>query len=52
MLATQVVSRLRRAFCIEISVRVLFEETTVAGLAKYVDARARELAVAGSASRT
>ncbi len=48
LLATQVASRLRRAFGIDLSVRVLFEETTVAGLAKRVDSMAgARAAVAG-----
>jgi acyl transferase domain-containing protein/acyl carrier protein len=37
LLATQVISRLRRAFGIELSVRALFDENTVAGLAKHVE---------------
>jgi acyl transferase domain-containing protein len=40
LIATQAASRLRRAFNLEISVRVLFEETTPAQLARYID-RAR-----------
>jgi acyl carrier protein len=49
LLATQVASRLRRAFGIDLSVRVLFEETTVAGLAKRVDSMAgTRAAVAGA----
>ncbi len=38
LLATQVVSKLRRALAIELPVRVLFEQTTVAGLARHIDA--------------
>ena len=38
MLATQAVSRMRDAFGMEISVRSIFEEPTVAGLARRVDA--------------
>ena len=38
LLATQVVSRLRRAFDIELSVRALFEESTADGLAAHIDA--------------
>ena len=36
LLATQVVSRLRRHYGIELSVRVLFDETTAAGLAAHI----------------
>jgi len=42
-MALQVLSRLRRAFQVEISVRVFFEEPTVAGLAKAI-AKAQESA--------
>jgi acyl transferase domain-containing protein/acyl carrier protein len=41
LLATQVVSRLRRTFGIQLSVRAMFEENTVAGLARYVDTLSR-----------
>ena len=36
-MALQVLSRLRRAFQVEVSVRVLFEAPTVAGLAKAIE---------------
>jgi acyl carrier protein len=48
LLATQVASRLRRAFGIDLPVRVLFEETTVAGLAMRVDSMAGAKAAAGA----
>jgi NAD(P)-dependent dehydrogenase (short-subunit alcohol dehydrogenase family) len=37
LLATQAVSRLRRAFDIELSVRVLFDQTTIAGLTRHIE---------------
>ena len=38
LLATQVAARLRRAFGIELSVQVVFEETTVESLARRIEA--------------
>jgi acyl carrier protein len=37
LLATQIISRLRQNFQIDLTVRVLFEDSTVAGLASYCD---------------
>jgi acyl carrier protein len=37
LMALQVLSRLRRAFQVEVSVRVFFEVPTVAGLAKAIE---------------
>jgi acyl carrier protein len=42
LLATQVISRVRNIFQVEITVRALFEESTVADLAKCVDEALRE----------
>ncbi|HVR07717.1 MAG TPA: amino acid adenylation domain-containing protein [Thermoanaerobaculia bacterium] len=48
LLATQVVSRLRQRFGVEMPVRALFEEPTVAGLAGQVEAALQAAAAAGA----